>query len=133
MYNRLLLIFTLVISFSFPFDAWADEGHGEEEDLKRAVETFRKGDVPENSEEKHMDSLHKEGHGDSHGTSSDEQSDSPTHEDGDGSHDEQGSHGHGEEIVEEGPNVKVLGIFGAINLSFLLIGVWNKWIRRKGE
>ncbi len=29
------------------------------------------------------------------------------------------------------PNYKVLGTYGAVNLSFILIGVWNKWIRRK--
>ncbi|MCQ6281528.1 hypothetical protein [Bacillus sp. EB600] len=34
-------------------------------------------------------------------------------------------------IKETPPNVKVLGTYGAVNLSFIIIGVWNKWFRRK--
>jgi hypothetical protein len=33
--------------------------------------------------------------------------------------------------VDAPPNYKVLGTYGAVNLSFILIGIWNKWIRRK--
>ena len=40
--------------------------------------------------------------------------------------------GH-EPVVEKPANVKVLGTYGAVNLSFILIGVWNKWFRRKGD
>lgn len=40
--------------------------------------------------------------------------------------------GHGP--VEETPaNVKVLGTYGAINLAFILIGIWNKWFRGRGD
>lgn len=35
-------------------------------------------------------------------------------------------------VVETPPNYKVLGTYGAVNLSFILKGVWNKWFRRKG-
>ncbi|MDR4949297.1 hypothetical protein [Neobacillus cucumis] len=43
-----------------------------------------------------------------------------------------GSGGHSHEPVKEEPaNLKVLGTFGAVNLSFIVIGVWNKWFRRK--
>jgi len=46
--------------------------------------------------------------------------------------DMEGSGGHGHEPVKEKPaNLKVLGTFGAFNLSFIVIGVWNKWVRRK--
>ena len=46
--------------------------------------------------------------------------------------DMEGSGGHSHEPVKEEPaNLKVLGTFGAINLSFIVIGVWNKWFRRK--
>ncbi|WHY68453.1 hypothetical protein [Neobacillus sp. SuZ13] len=46
--------------------------------------------------------------------------------------DMEGSGGHGHEPVKEKPaNMKVLGTFGAVNLSFIVIGVWNKWFRRK--
>lgn len=48
-------------------------------------------------------------------------------------HDEEGGgHGHGP-VVEAPPNFKVLGTYGAVNAAFILIGVWNKWFRRKGE
>ncbi|MGG3467928.1 hypothetical protein ABES02_10665 [Neobacillus pocheonensis] len=43
-----------------------------------------------------------------------------------------GGHDHHAPVVESLPNYKVLGTFGAVNLSFILIGVWNKWFRRKG-
>lgn len=40
--------------------------------------------------------------------------------------------GHSEQILnEKPPNKLVLGVFGLINLIFLLIGVWNKWLKRK--
>jgi hypothetical protein len=40
----------------------------------------------------------------------------------------------GHEPVKETPaNVKVLGTYGAVNLAFILVGIWNKWFRRKGE
>ncbi|MGG7618456.1 hypothetical protein [Bacillus coreaensis] len=42
--------------------------------------------------------------------------------------------GHGsEEITESAPNYLVLSIFGLINLTFILIGIWNKLIRRRGN
>lgn len=44
----------------------------------------------------------------------------------------EGSDEHGHEPVKEKPaNMKVLGTYGAVNLSFIVIGVWNKWFRRK--
>lgn len=43
-----------------------------------------------------------------------------------------GGHSHSDVQVEEKPaNIKVLGTDGAVNLSFIIIGVWNKWFRRK--
>ncbi|MEH7095012.1 hypothetical protein [Neobacillus vireti] len=46
--------------------------------------------------------------------------------------DMEGSEGHSHEPVKEEPaNLKVLGTYGAVNLSFIIIGVWNKWFRRK--
>lgn len=45
-----------------------------------------------------------------------------------------GDDGHSHEPVKESPaNIKVLGTYGVVNLSFILIGVWNKWFRRKGD
>jgi len=34
-------------------------------------------------------------------------------------------------IKETPPNFKILGAYGAVNLVFILIGVWSKWFRRK--
>jgi hypothetical protein len=42
------------------------------------------------------------------------------------------SHSHGP-VVETPANVKVLGTFGAVNLAFILVGIWNKWLRREDE
>ena len=43
------------------------------------------------------------------------------------------AHDHHAAVVEVPPNYKVLGSYGAVNLLFILIGVWNKWFRRKGD
>ncbi|MDP4083677.1 MAG: hypothetical protein Q8934_03580 [Bacillota bacterium] len=46
--------------------------------------------------------------------------------------DMQGMNMGGDEPVKETPpNVKVLGTYGVVNLAFILIGIWNKWFRRK--
>ncbi|MDP4106425.1 MAG: hypothetical protein Q8935_15930 [Bacillota bacterium] len=36
-------------------------------------------------------------------------------------------------IKETPPNAKVLGTYGAVNAAFIMIGVWNKWFRRKDD
>jgi hypothetical protein len=46
---------------------------------------------------------------------------------------ESGGHDHHAPAVETPPNYKILGTYGAVNLLFILIGIWNKWFRRKGE
>lgn len=156
MKNWLLLIFALGVITSFQLNAFADEGHPDNENSPKATESSSGNElegVGEHSEGGHLKEGH-EGSEDKEGTSLENHSESVDHEDdshgsGDGkldhgedgshdeadaNHDEQGDHGHAEEkAVEEGPNFRILGTFGAINLSFLLMGVWNKRIRRKGE
>lgn len=34
-------------------------------------------------------------------------------------------------VKETPPNMKILGTFGVVNLLFILMGIWNKWFRRK--
>jgi hypothetical protein len=34
-------------------------------------------------------------------------------------------------LKETPPNAKVLGTYGTVNAAFIIIGVWNKWFRRK--
>jgi len=43
-----------------------------------------------------------------------------------------GGHGSHEDVVETPPNIPVLSTFAAINAAFLLVGIWNKWVRKKG-
>lgn len=42
-----------------------------------------------------------------------------------------GGHGSHGNVVETPPNIPVLAAFGAVNGAFLLIGVWNKWFRKR--
>ncbi|MDQ6600328.1 hypothetical protein E2K98_09205 [Bacillus salipaludis] len=39
-------------------------------------------------------------------------------------------HSHGT-VIEKPANLMVLDTYGAVNLSFIVIGIWNKWFRRK--
>lgn len=34
-------------------------------------------------------------------------------------------------VTETPPNMKILGTYGAVNLAFIVIGIGNKWFRRK--
>jgi hypothetical protein len=44
-----------------------------------------------------------------------------------------GGHEHGDgTVVETPPNGIVLGTFGLINLVFVIVGIWNKFLKRKG-
>ncbi|MDP4169311.1 MAG: hypothetical protein Q8906_01800 [Bacillota bacterium] len=40
--------------------------------------------------------------------------------------------GNHEPVKETPPNIKVLGTFGVINFSFIALGIWAKFFRRKG-
>lgn len=54
------------------------------------------------------------------------------HQNMNGGAEQSGGHGGHEDVVETPPNLPVLGTFAAINGAFLLVGIWNKWIRKKG-
>lgn len=90
----------------------------------------------ENDESNHQEDANS--HNDSGANEESEgQTDNSGHGDSEG-HDDSGAHdeseGHGEAAVQEpGPDYKVLGAFGAVNFTFIIIGIWNKWFRRKGE
>lgn len=44
----------------------------------------------------------------------------------------EGGHGHSlANVVETPPNLPVLSVFGALNLSFLIVGLWNKRFRKR--
>jgi hypothetical protein len=116
-----LTLFVLAFIFTFHVTASSDEGHNDHNSIKESVQKFKGRTGDEHAE--HSD------HSNSRQNSSEENSD--------GGHSEQGheedSGGHHGPVVETPPNYKILGTFGAVNLSFIFIGVWNKWFRRRGE
>lgn len=123
--------FSLAFIFVFHLTTFADEGHSHDSNIKQASEKFRNGVI--NNQE-----VESENHGHSNQTTSkhDTTGDEGTHEeDSHGTSEDfsEGSEEHHGPIVETPPNYKVLGTYGAINLSFILIGVWNKWFRRKED
>ena len=112
-----LLIFTLVFIFSFDVRALADEGHSHTPNLKQATENLKNSGTKSQDASSEGDDMEGMNH------------DSGTDMEGSGGE----THDHHAVVVEVPPNYKVLGTFGAVNLSFILIGVWYKWVRRKGD
>jgi hypothetical protein len=149
-----ITFFALAFVFSFNLSALADEGHSNDSNIKQATENFKNGtstnQVEESNDHGHTDQTdanhdntssttktenpsseathEEEGHGTADNHS---EQDENTHEEGSG-HEEE-SEGHHGPVVETPPNYKILGTYGAVNLSFIMIGVWNKWFRRKGN
>ncbi|PLS02886.1 hypothetical protein [Neobacillus cucumis] len=121
MKGKWVLIIILVVVFSGGRIALADGDHSK---------------VPSTSNLNGQSEHNMEGMDMSGGKNHDTQSTSSNHNASDGHDmegmDMEGSGGHSHEPVKEEPaNLKVLGTFGAVNLSFIVIGVWNKWFRRK--
>jgi len=111
----LVLTALLLLPVSF---AQADEGHSHSNNLSEDIKMFM-------NDEQSVGGSH-EGHS---MTSEEEGNNSSTHDESSNG----GGHGHGGEVIETPPNYKVLSVFGAINLSFIVIGLWNKRWRRKVE
>jgi hypothetical protein len=153
-----LFLFAIAFIFSFDIRALADEGHSHDQNIKKAAENFKNGKSNENESMNHDSGSDMEGmdHGsgsDMEGMNHDSGSDMEGMDHGSGSdmegmNHESGSdmegmdmesesngesHDHHKAVVETPPNYKILGTYGAVNLSFIIIGVWNKWFRRKGE
>jgi hypothetical protein len=137
----LLSLFALAFIFNLNITAIADEGHSHDSNIKQAAEKFTNGSNTnqEDEGENHGHSNHSDTNLDSSSSSSDTEEEGIHEEEGHGtsgdlSDKEEGGHeseGHHGPVVETPPNYKVLGTYGAVNLSFILIGVWNKWFRRK--
>jgi hypothetical protein len=130
-----LILLLLGFLFSFQVSVLADEGGGHDESVKKATEKFRSDTTEtvdhEGDEEQHHEEVSEEKH------STTNQEDEIQHEDQESDH-EEGVHEEGTENsakleVEPGPDYLVLGAFGTVNFTFLFIGFWNKWLRRKGE
>jgi hypothetical protein len=138
----LALAFILTINLI----ALADEGHSHDNDVKQATEKVNNGSSLNKTEDSnvqgqtdHNDLNHdtSASHTDDHksvGTQQEDHgtADSHTEEKIDSEHGGE-SAGHHGPVVETPPNYKILGAYGALNLSFIMIGVWNKWFRRKGN
>lgn len=137
----LLSLFALAFIFTFNITAFADEGHSHESNIKQAAEKFKNGSNTnqENESGDHGHSNQTDANHDSTSSSSHTEDERTHEEEGHGTSDDQSgqveggheSEGHHGPVVETPPNYKVLGTFGAVNLSFILMGVWNKWFRRK--
>jgi DNA mismatch repair ATPase MutL len=114
------------------------DSHSEKADSHTEAAEAHEKEAEAHPEEADVHSEAAEAHSDAANAHSDA---ADAHGEEEGSHDkEAGTHTEKEEagdhhgpVVETPPNYKVLGSYGAVNLSFILIGVWNKWFRRKGK
>ncbi|WP_066252308.1 hypothetical protein [Neobacillus drentensis] len=123
-----LFIFAIAFIFSFDVRALADEGHSHTPNVKQATENLKKDHDESGGEDATMD--HESGT-DMEGMNHESGTDMEGMDMEGGSSSE--VHDHHAAVVETPPNYKVLGTYGAVNLLFILIGVWNKWFRRKGD
>ncbi|RTR28142.1 hypothetical protein EKG37_17730 [Robertmurraya yapensis] len=117
-----LRVFVVTALLLYPASyALADEGHDDIKEITEDIEMFKDGEVSgDGTHNEH--NMTSDEHSDMNGTESSEHNDATS----------EGGHGHGTEvIVETPPNYTVLSIFGAINLSFLAFGLWNKRIRKR--
>jgi hypothetical protein len=128
------LLFIFVVIMSFQITVFADEGHEDEDIILEEADHESQPSEAENhgKENDHIDgtpALKEHSDSNDHHEEASKDTGASSHDDLDS------SHGHGEEQagLDESPNYKVLGTFGAINFFFLLIGAWNKLIRRKCE
>ncbi|MEW9052394.1 MAG: hypothetical protein AB2392_14640 [Neobacillus sp.] len=144
MKKSFISLFVLAFIFSFNLLVFADKGHddskpessevtetetqtetetGEIDHTKEAEEHLKEAEKHSKEAEKHSNDAN------SHSDGKENQST----EDKEKEHEEEADDGHHGPVVETPPNYKVLGTYGAVNLSFILIGVWTKWFRRKGK
>lgn len=151
--RMIALLFVLGVVFSNSQLASADGGHGDkEEEVTEETEEVQEGsssseegtdssDSHQDDEEDHSKQAeehnkqaeeHKK-QAEEHSKQADGDKEVDHADDEDDHAEEEGDDGHHGPVVETPPNFIILGTFGAVNLGFILIGVWNKWIRRKGE
>ncbi|PFO09748.1 hypothetical protein COJ85_01060 [Bacillus sp. AFS076308] len=129
MKGKWLLIIILVVVFSGGRIAFADGDHGKvpsTSSLNGQSEHDMEGmDISGDNSNSHQTKSVSSDHNSSNGDDMEGMTEGEVM-------DMEGSGGHSHEPVKEEPaNLKVLGTFGAVNLSFIVIGVWNKWFRRK--
>jgi hypothetical protein len=122
---RILLILTLIISLSSAKIALANGEHqNHDQPISNSQEVKNNHDIDSGSDMEEMDMSGKDKNMDMSGSKEGDSMEGMDMEEG----------GHGHKAVKEKPaNQKVLGAFGAVNLSFIVIGVWSKWFRRKDD
>ncbi|WP_144548653.1 hypothetical protein [Bacillus sp. X1(2014)] len=126
-----IFIFALAFIFSFDVRVFADTGHSHTPNLKQAKENLKKDTSGgDDTTMNHDSGTDMEGMDHDSGTDMEgmNHNSGPDMEGNSGA-----AHDHHGTVVESPPNYKVLGTYGAVNLSFVLIGVWNKWFRRMGD
>lgn len=121
-----LVLFSFAFIFSFDLTALADEGHSH--DIEQGTSNAGNKSTA-NQKEDHAKKNQDNGsvHEDM------EMQGESEHEDVDTNGESEHEGGHHRPVVETPPNYNVLGTYGGVNLAFILVGVWNKWFRRKGD
>lgn len=132
-----ILLWSLVIMLSVPVTAWAEGennhgshggGHGDTPAPAQQLPAKQDSLQPEAPSHEMPGMTNEEHQNRQHAPSVD------SHEGGHNPTTEppaEGGHGHSGPVIETPPNWGVLGAFGAVNLLFVLIGIWNKWFARK--
>lgn len=123
----LLVVLTLVMSNSYLVNA--DEGHHSD--------STQNDNHVKNQNETNLQERHHDSEKEASFSKSDVLKDSQNEEEAEKQHNEgvEGVHqefGHDDAIQKESSaNIKVLSLFGLLNMSFILFGLWNKWIKRQ--
>jgi len=146
---RMLIVFVLVIGLSGPRFAWAhgndhkapDTSHLGKHEMNVTVMDDKDMDGMDMSDGHSMDGMDmgdmdmsgKDETAHKHQSTKSEQTHKDSGGDMEGMDMGGGGHEHGDgKVVETPPNGVVLGAFGLINLVFVIVGVWNKFLKRKG-
>jgi hypothetical protein len=125
-----LIMILIVVVFSGGRVAMAQEGHQHSTSQKSTEHNMDGMDMSD----KNSDSHNMEGMNMGSDKNSDNQSMDMSGDHSKDNHDDMEGMDMGHEpVVEKPANLKVLGTYGAVNLSFIMIGVWNKRFRRKGD
>ncbi|MFX3623324.1 MAG: hypothetical protein ACE3JP_04580 [Ectobacillus sp.] len=127
--KKRLLPLSVALLLAYPGLGLADGNHESSGESGHSPETQIINPEAEHSHQ-------HEGNSDANPKTDSHTSESPTHANADEqetpvSGSEGGEHSHGEPVVETPPNYQILGAFGTVNAGLLLIGLWNKWLRRK--
>lgn len=141
--KKLFATLAVVSLLTFPNMVMADEGHSNgfsipegftgQTSMNNHGDSSGHGDMHNMSPEEHKNMSSGDSEVMTHEMSPEDHHNMPSETSSNGQVEQQEEeHGHGGgPVIETPPNYKALGAFGAINAGFILIGIWNKWLRRK--